>query len=351
MIERVTVGCNWFMKWLAACVVSAAVCLTSSASAQVITVKMATMVPANSAWFLVLKEVADKWNKLSNGQVKITLYGGGVKGDDPEVVQAMRLGELHGAVLSSVGVAEIEKSVYALSIPMAYDSYDEVYAVLDKMRSRLEASMEGNGFVVLNWADAGWLHFFTTKPVATPDDLRKLKLFQWAGDPKSLEIWKTAGFNPHPASMQDLPMGLSTGSFEACSLSPQVAFIGRYYERVKYMTDMNWALVMGATVIKKDTWARIPADLRPILLKAMQEAGAKLQADIRRSGEEDVATMKNNGLSIVPVDAKTKELWRKVVESAYGKIRGDFVPPDAFDEAMKIRDEYRKQHAAQPPKK
>ena len=142
------------------------------------TIKMATLVPTNSSWFLVLKEVADRWAKVSNGRVKVILYGGGTKGDDPEVVQAMRLGELQGAVLTSVGVAEIEKSVYALSIPMAYDSYEEVYAVLEKMRPRLEAAIESKGFVVLNWADAGWLHFFTKKPVATPDDLRKLKLFQ-----------------------------------------------------------------------------------------------------------------------------------------------------------------------------
>jgi len=340
------------IRWGIACILGIVVWLPPSpASAPPITIKMATMVPTNSSWFLALKEVREKWLKLSNNQVNITLYGGGIKGDDSEVVQAMRLGELQGAVLTSVGVAEIEKSVYAMSIPMAYDSYDEVYNVLDKMRPRLTTAMEANGFVVLNWADAGWLHFFTTKPVATPDDLRKLKLFQWNGDTKSLEIWKAAGFNPRPALVADLPMGLSTGLFEACSLSPQVAEIGRYYERAKYMTDLNWALVLGATVIKKDTWARIPADVKPALLQAMQEAGAKLQADIRQAGEKSVAAMKGAGVTVVPVDAKTKELWRKTAESAYGRIRGDFVPADAFDEAMKARDEYRKQHAAAAPKK
>jgi TRAP-type C4-dicarboxylate transport system substrate-binding protein len=297
----------------------------------------------------VLKEVADRWAKISNGRVRVIFYGGGTKGDDPEVVQAIRLGELQGALLTSVGVAEIEKSVYAISIPMAYDSYEEVYSVLERMRPRLEAAMEARGFVVLNWADAGWIRFFTTKPVATPDDLKRLKLFQWAGDPKSLEIWKAAGFNPRPAASSDLPTGLSTGLFEACSMSPQVAQIGRYYEKAKFMTDVNWALLLGATVINRDTWARVPADIKPALLKAMQEAGNRLQADIRQSAEKDVAAMKSAGLTVVPVDARTKELWRKTAESAYGRVRGDFVPADAFDEAMRYRDEFRKQRAA--PKK
>jgi hypothetical protein len=60
--------------------------------------------------------------------------------------------------------------------------------------------------------------------------------------------------------------------------------------------------------------------------------------------------MKAAGLTVVPVDAKTKDLWRKTAESAYGKVRGDFVPADAFDAAMKARDDYRKAQAAAPKK-
>ena len=85
-------------------------------------------------------------------------------GDDTDVVRKMKMGTLQAAALTAVGVAEVEKSVYALEIPMMYSSYDEVYDVLGKMRPRLESAMDAKGFVVLNWADAGWLHFFTKNP-------------------------------------------------------------------------------------------------------------------------------------------------------------------------------------------
>ena len=321
-----------------------------TAEVKSIDIKMATLVPENTSWYLVLKEVAAKWAKISGGRVKVILYPGGRRGDDPDVVRDMRLGGLQGAVLTSVGLAEIDKMVYALSIPMAYDSYEEVYYVLEKMRPRIEASMEAKGFVVVNWADGGWVHFFSKAPIATPDDMRKQKLFQWAGDPKSLEIWKAAGFNPRPAPSTELITGLQTGLFEVFSAPPQVCVIARYYEHAKYMTDMNWALMMAATVIDKRTWATIPADLKPALLEAARESGAKLQAEIRKSGENDVEAMKNSPtkLTVVPVDAKTKELWRTLAESTYPRVRGDFVPADAFDEAMKYRDEYRKTHPAVP---
>jgi TRAP-type transport system periplasmic protein len=339
---------GWFVPGTVAFFLAAFMVTAPAPAAAQVTVKMATMVPDNSAWALILKQMAAQWTKASNGKVKLVLYLGGTRGDDQNVVGDMKTGALNGAVLTSAGVAELDKAVYALSIPMAYDSYDEVYAVLEKMRPRLEASMEAKGFVVLNWVDAGWIHFFTKKAVAKPEDLQKLVLFQWQGDPKSLAIWQAAGFNPRAGAATELVSGLKTGLYEACSAPPQVASIMRYYENAKYMTDLNWALLLGATVVSKEAWNKIPADVRPALVQAAQEAGAKLREDVRKNGESSVAAMKEKGLTVVPVDAAAKAAWLKAAVSAYPKVKGEFVPADAFDEALRYRDEYRKLHPAAP---
>jgi len=163
-----------------------------------VTVKMATLVPENSSWFLVLKEVANEWGKISNGKVRVLLYPGGRQGDDPDVVRKMNLGTLNAGVLTSAGLGEIDRGVYALSIPMAFADYEEVYAVLERMRPKLEAQFEAKGFVVLNWADGGWNHWFTKSAAATPEEMKKLKLFSWAGDQKTTEVYKKLGFDARP---------------------------------------------------------------------------------------------------------------------------------------------------------
>jgi TRAP-type transport system periplasmic protein len=307
-----------------------------------ILIKVATLVPDGSSWHLILKEAAEKWRTASSGRVKVNLYAGGTLGDDPDVVRKMRLGTLNSAVLTAVGVAEIDKSVYALGVPMMYASYDEVYYVLEKMRPRLEASMESKGFVVLNWADGGWVHFFSKKPVVTPDDLRAQKLFTWAGDNDAIEILKSARFNPVPLPSTEIATALKTGLVTALGAPPQVAVISQFYNDAKNMTDMKWQLLLGATVIKKDAWEKIPADLRPALAEASREAGTKLQAEVRRTADKDVEEMKKRGLNVVAVDAKTRALWEQTAESMYPRIRGPVVPADAFDEALKYRDEFRK---------
>jgi TRAP-type C4-dicarboxylate transport system substrate-binding protein len=320
--------------------------VSATAFAQPVVVKMATLVPDGSSWHQVLKEVADKWKTLSGGRVVVRLYPGGVAGDDPDVVRKMRLGTLNAGVLTSVGVAEIDKSVYALGIPMMYDSYEEVYYVLEKMRPGLEGRLETKGFVVLNWCDGGWVRFFSQKPVAVPDDLRALKLFSWAGDNASVEVWRAAGFNPVPLPSTEIATALQTGLVNALGAPPQVAVITQYYNHAKNMTDLQWQLLLGATIISKATWEKIPADLRPALLEAAREGGRRLQEEIRNSGEKDVEAMRKRGLNVVSVDAKAREAWRKTAEGMYPRIRGAIVPADAFDEALRYRDEYRKRAGA-----
>jgi TRAP-type C4-dicarboxylate transport system substrate-binding protein len=307
-----------------------------------IIVRMATLVPEGSSWHLILKEAAEKWKQASGGRVTVRLFPGGVAGDDPDVVRKMRLGTLNAGVLTSVGVAEVDKSVYALGVPLMFDSYDEVYWVLDRMRPQLEATLLSKGFVVLNWADGGWVHFFTKKPVAVPDDLRALKLFSWAGDAEAVQVWRSAGFNPVPLPSTEITTALQTGLIEALGSPPQVAVISQFFTNAPYMTDLRWQLLLGATLITKSTWERIPADVRPELLKITEEAGARLRKEIRDAEGRDVEAMKKRGLTVVPVSAAQKAEWQKLTQSMYPEIRGRIVPPEAFDEALRLRDQYRK---------
>jgi len=326
-------------------VVLAAACLAGAAHAQTVTVKMATLVPDGSSWHLILKQTAEKWKTISGGRVIVKLYPGGVAGDDPDVVRKMRLGTLNAGVLTAVGVAQVDRSVYALGVPMMYDSYDEVYGVLERMRPRLEQGLEAKGFVVLNWADGGWVHFFTQKPVAVPDDLRALKLFTWAGDTDSVEIWESIGFKPVPLPSTEIATALQTGLVNALGCPPQVAVISQYYNHARNMTDLKWQLLLGATLINKSTWEKIPANIRPALLEAARADGKRLQEEIRRSADKDVEAMRKRGLNVVPVDAKARALWQKTAESTYPRIRGVIVPAEAFDEALRHRDELRKANA------
>jgi hypothetical protein len=52
--------------------------------------------------------------------------------------------------------------------------------------------------------------------------------------------------------------------------------------------------------------------------------------------------MKSRGLNIVELDAKTLSIWQREAEKAYPELRGRYTPAVYFDEALRLRDEFRK---------
>lgn len=330
------------MKHLAR-LLAPALALACAAPAAAQVVKMATLAPEGSPYQLILKEMGERWKALSGGKVELRLYPGSVAGDDADVVRKMRLGTLNAGLITSVGVANIDKTVYALQLPMLYRSTEEVDYVLSKMGPKIEAALEAKGFVVLHWADAGWVRFFTKTPVTVPDQLKALKLFAWAGDTDAIEIWKQAGFNSVPLPSTEISTALQTGLVNALPTTPQAAALLQWYTHAPNMTDVKWALLLGASLVTKSTWEKLPAELRPALMKAAREAGDKLRAESAAAGVRDVEVMKKRGLKVVPVDAATEAAWRQLVEGAYPKIRGKVIPAEAFDEARKHLADFRAQ--------
>jgi TRAP-type C4-dicarboxylate transport system substrate-binding protein len=315
---------------------------SSALAAGEIVIKVATLAPQGSEWHKILQEMGAEWQKASNGRIAFRLYPGGVAGDDADLVRKMRLGTLDAGLLTVNGLSVIDRGVLGLEIPLAYSNYGELDCVLEQMGPDLERRMEAKGFVLLGWSEAGWAHFFTKSPVRTPDDMRKLKMFVWAGDDEYVELWKKAGFNPVPLPSTEIATALQTGLVNAVTVNPQGILLLQWYKQVGYMTDFNWAVFLGGIVISKSTWEKIPADIRPIVKQAAFKAAQRLKDFSRRTDKSDMEALKKNGVQVVPVDENTLNAWRRLIEGILPQVRGSYLPADIFDTALKLRDQCRR---------
>jgi TRAP-type C4-dicarboxylate transport system substrate-binding protein len=284
----------------------------------------------------------EAWRKASNGQVDVVVYADGKLGGEADTVSLMGLNSIQAAMLTTIGLSEIEKAVAGLqSIPMGFDDFAEVDYVGEKLQPMLEERLAKKGFVVLFWSDAGWVRFFSKKPVLFPDDLRKQKLFNWAGNPEELQIYKSAGFTAVPLETADILPSLQTGLIEAAPAPPVFALAGQIDTRAPHMLEINWAPLVGACVIRKATWEKIPEGVRGELLKAAKEAGREIKANGRQESSEAVEAMVKRGLKVTPMTPAAEEAWRLTAEEVYPRIRGTIVPEDVFDRALSLIKEYR----------
>ena len=314
-------------------------CLTPAMPQTVI--KMGTLAPDGSPWHQALQLMGERWRKISAGQVKLVIYPGGVLGDEPDMVNKMRIRQIQAAGLSGAGLSGIEPGVMALQIPMMFDSYEELDYVRERVAPRLEKMVEARGYVVLNWGDVGWVHFFTTRPASRMGDMRKMKLLTLAGDNDTLELWKANGFRAVPLAATDILTGLQTGLVEAVPNTPLFALLDQSFGIARNMIDVKWAPLIGATVITRRMWDSLPAAQRSDMMKAAREAGVSLRDGIRKMGDEAIVTMQKRRLQVIHADAAALAEWRREAEGVYPKLRGGQVPAELFDEVRKLRDEYR----------
>ena len=319
-----------------------ALTLVSAPSAQAKKIKIATIAPKGSVFYTVLKDLGDEWKTLSKGRIVLKIYPGGVAGGDREVMRKIKLGTLHGGLITATGLSVLDKSVNALQIPLAYRDYGEADYVRTQMHSGLAAIYAERGFVILGWAEAGWIRFLSKTPIRVPADRAGHRFFVIAGDPEQAAVWKAAGFMVVPLPTAEISTGLQTGLITAMPTTAQAALLLQWYKHAPHMMARPWAPLMGALVIDKRVWDRVEPGLRAALAAAAERAAARLLQESRRAEVASVEAMKKRGLVLHPVTKAQLAAWRALVQSAHHAIRGPYAPPAKYDEAMGHLEAYRK---------
>lgn len=332
------------MRLVAALFVLALAVLPAEAMAQASgnVVKLATLVPDGSVWDKALKSMGADWAAATQNRVTLRIYPGGVTGDEPDVVRKMRIGQIHAAALTLTGLSEIDDSFRVFGIPMFFSSYPELFQVIERMEPEFKRRLEAKGFVLLNWGHGGWVHFFTRTPVKTVAELKRLKIFVWAGDDLSVQMWKANGFNPVALAATDILPALQTGMIDALPSPPLAANLLQWYRKAPYMADIGLGPLAGALVITKSAWNKIsPAD-RAAILGACEKTETRLEREIPGQDSTSVVEMSKRGLTVVHIAPADAKVWRATAEAFATQLREKTVPKDILDLAVRERDAVRK---------
>jgi TRAP-type C4-dicarboxylate transport system substrate-binding protein len=315
--------------------------------AQPAALKLATVVPDGSIWDKSLKKMGTDWTQATGGRISLAVFAGGSQGDEPTVLRKMRVGALQGASLTVVGLANIDWSFNVFNIPFFFESYDELNAVIEKLTPLLKQRAEAKGFVLVHWGHGGWLQVFSKQPVTTVSDLKAIKLYTSAGDDRMTQFYKAHGFQPRAMAMTDILTGLTTGMLDALPTPPIAAMAFQWYKQTPYMLDIGLTPLVGATVITKKAWDGISAADRAKMLEIATGVEKQLQVEVPKQDSLAVMLMGNQGLKVTKA---TGPEWRQEAELLGKTMRGQMVPPDVFDIAVKERDAFRQRKTSSPAK-
>jgi len=318
-----------------------------SARAQQYTIKFATIAPEGSTWMNVLKEYDAAVRKESGGRLGFKIYAGGVQGEDKDVLRKMRLNQLHSAGLTGFGLGEIASKVRILDSPFLFQNYDEVDHVYATFADEFDKAFRDNGYVLLGWAEVGWVYVLTNKPVRTLADMNGVKMWMWEGDKVAEATFNALGISPIPLSVIEVLTSLQTGLINGAYTSPLAALVLQWHTRIKYMMNLPLADASGAVVMTKKKFDELPADLQEILLRNGKKYMRELTLKSRTENADAITTMKKTGIQLIDVTSqKTIQEYIAAGKKARQSLVGVLYDQDFLNRVEKAVADFRAKNGA-----
>jgi TRAP-type C4-dicarboxylate transport system substrate-binding protein len=315
---------------------------TGPAQAQTVQLRVGSLVPKNSLYHQQLLQMGEAWRNAQGAGAKFVVFTDGSQGGEAEMARRMRIGQLQGALLSVVGLREIEPTVAALqNLPLLFRSWEELDHVREKMRPAMEKKFLDKGFVVLGWGDAGWVRFFSKTAAFKPDDYKGMKFFAWGSEAEQQAIMKSLGYTPVPLETVDILPSMQTGMINVVPSTPYFALASQVFNSAPHMLEINWAPIVGALVVTKKAWDSLSPAGQQALRQAGDKAGVEMRTKARQEVDEAVDAMKKRGLTVNRPSPEQLREWQALAEQLYPRIRGSMVPADTFDEVFAHLKAYR----------
>jgi TRAP-type C4-dicarboxylate transport system, periplasmic component len=313
--------------------------LVQPLAAQTITLKMAANVPANSPWDLGLKRLAAGFDKVSGGKVKIAFPQSAHVATESDIIQKMRLG-LDAALLTTFGIAELYPDSLILSLPSYIRSDSEFDAALSALQPLIEQKL-GDRYVVLTVTKGGWVRYFSRGPIVVPADIAGVRMSINPSDTKFLQLMQAAGARTIKGTTADFLLQVNSNAVDACCTSP--IYIASLWSqlrgKVEYMSSYKVAPFIGAIIVNKSSWDKVPADLRPKLMDVVRDISAQIGADGAKLESDAMASL--DGIKSPAQSPAQAKLWADfVAEQRKGLISQMFSADilDTMDAALaKVR--------------
>jgi TRAP-type transport system periplasmic protein len=308
-------------------------------------IKLATLVPVTSLWEKALLEMGKSWQTDTAGRVALTVYAGSTDTEGTILAQMRPVVDRYQATyISNVGLTDLDEAFNVLSMPFFLETDAEEHAVKKALTPLFEQRLQAKGLHFLAWGAGGWVQLFSKKPLRSLADVKAAKLFTTKGSVKWVRWYVSNGFHPVelvPASVPE-QLKLATGAIDTAPYVPYLASLQRIFSDAPYMLDVRVAPLPGALIMSNSAWNKISAEDQGKIAAAARVLEDKVHAAIPKMDADAIAAMQSRGLQVIKADAKAAAEFRAAAAQLVTTMRGDMVPADVFDMAVKARDAARK---------
>lgn len=266
-----------------------------------------------------LERLKEKVEERTNGEVVIEVFHNSQLGDTRDMLDQARAGANVGTVTDVARLASFVPELAVLSAPFLFDDFEDAdkFAQSEPYLAWGEELKEKAGLVMLasNWYQ-GARHALTQKPIASPADLKGVKM-RTIGAPVWIETISAMGATPTPIAWGEVYSALQLGTIDAAEAQPTAIWGAKLYEVIKDVNLTGHIQLVTALVVGEDSWNKLTPEQQAIVREEAVENGrwaSQLTIELGEKALKDVAA---TGVNVNEVD---REVFKEAVSGVYGKL-------------------------------
>ena len=310
------------LRTFAATVFAGLVSATSAAAET--TLRLGHVLPANEIQAEAAQLFADRVAELSDGAVKIQVFGGSALGNDRDMVEGLNIGTVDLWVGGAGVLTAASQTAAIFTVPFMFDELAQFQKVYDgeigATISKRIAAESGHRILAYWMRGPRWL---TTKSrVDTPADLKGLKI-RVPDSPVFVRSWQQLGAAPSPMAFGEVFTALQQGVIDGQENPLSLIYTARFSEVVDYLVKTQHVLEPIVMVMSARRLKALDPKVQKVLLDASNGKAKSFVADRVTAGEEAfIKKLVDQGMTLVEVD---KSLFQKrlegFVEAEFPKIK------------------------------
>ncbi len=317
--------------------VAIALGIASSADAAT-TLKIGTLAPGDSAWGKEFKKWAKEVSDDTNGELTLDFQWNGQAGDEVLMVQKIRSGQLDGAAVTAIGLAQTGVTdALIFQVPGLFANWGKLDAARNAMKADFDQQFQSKGFTILGWGDVGAAKTMSIGfEIHHPTDLQGKNCFFIAGDPIGPKLYAAiGGITAKEVTVPEILPNLKNGSIQVITVPPLAAEQLQWASMVTHINTMTTGFGIGAIIMSSARMSGLPQNLKDVLVNRGHEAADRLTKSIRNLDAQSFARLKTSKSAYEPTDAEKQE-WRDVFTKVRAQLRGAVFTPGVFDKVVSL---------------
>jgi tripartite ATP-independent transporter DctP family solute receptor len=263
----------------------------------------------NTGYSVAYDMFSAKLKELSKGTMLVDQYPGAQLGQEPQLLQLVKSGDIDFAIVSSANTATISPQAGVMSLHFLFRSPDHLVKalanqqVIDAITAMIDETTQG--LHVIATGSQGVRSIYSKKEIHNVGDMKGIKIRVQA------TATEDAIFPAYGAQTVHMPFGsvytsLQTGVMDAAENSVNVYLVNKHYEVAPVLSMTEHEANNALLFVSDKLWQSLSAEQKAWVKTAAAEVSAKEPAKAFELEKAAAAKLKGFGVKIVEdVDKKS----------------------------------------------